>query len=192
MLYEISELVEPVHAQSFFSVSATGEIHEKLSYEYIDPEGYYRNLIQDDNSLAEEIRKLSTNMQYFLDQERVELNNEHVRSFVNFADIFLKGASEVVEVMFLIDFAGRLKIGKNRIETWLEAEIAPYDFEIVWRYPVGSKVLEINSLLEYEIYDDLVVLWAYEGENVGGYEIMEFEIPSTGYDTRVTNDSTVV
>ena len=35
-------MVEPVHASSFFSVSKTGEIHERLNFEYLDMEGYYR------------------------------------------------------------------------------------------------------------------------------------------------------
>ena len=103
-----SELVEPVHADSFFSVSRTGEIHERLSYEYIDPEGYYRRVIRDEDLLRKEVEKLADNMQSFLDQERVEINSERVRSRVDYCDLFLKGATEVVSVIYLIDFAGRL------------------------------------------------------------------------------------
>jgi hypothetical protein len=177
-----SDLVEPIHADSFFSVSRSGEIHERLCFEYLDEEGYYRKAVQRQELLEPEIRKLSTNMQYFLDQERVEINGERVTSTVAYTDVFLKGASSVVAVVYLIDFSGRIKDGANAIETWLEEEIAPYDFEILWRFPVGTKVLEIETRLEHEIYGDIISLWAYMGEDVGGHERMSFLVPPSRFD----------
>jgi multimeric flavodoxin WrbA len=79
LLNELSELVEPVHAESFFSVSRTGEIHERLSYEYADAEGYYRKVVRDQNLLAKEVQKLAANMQFYLDKERVEINFPRVQ-----------------------------------------------------------------------------------------------------------------
>ena len=180
----LSELVEPVHADSFFSVSKSGEVHERLCYEYLDPEGYYRRVIRDEGLLRKEIEKLADNMQYFLDQERVEINSERVRSRVDYCDIFLKGITEVVSVIYLIDFAGRFQEGTNKIETWLEEEEAPYDFEILWRFPVGTNIKEIVTTLDFEIYGDLVTLWAHEGDEVGGYERMEFDLTDMILDTR--------
>jgi hypothetical protein len=180
----LSDFVEPVHADSFFSVSRNGEIHERLSYEYADPEGYYRRVIRNEKLLKREIEKLADNMQYFLDQERVEINDDRVKSRVDYCDIFLKGPSEVVSVVYLIDFAGRFKEGVNKIETWLEDENAPYDFEILWRFPVGTRITEVETTLEYEIYGDIITLWAQEGDDVGGYERMEFELPKVVLDTR--------
>ncbi len=178
----LSELVEPIHAESFFSVSSTGEIHERLCFEYLDPDGYYRRVNSDPDLLRKEILKLSTNMQQFLDLERVEINGERVRSTVNYTDIFLKGVSDVVSVVYIIDFSGKFHSGKNTIKTWLEEEDAPYDFEILWRFPIGTEIVEIDSLLEYEIYQDLVTLWALEGDHVGGYEKMEFILPKASID----------
>jgi hypothetical protein len=176
----LSELVEPVHADSFFSVSKSGEVHERLCYEYLDPEGYYRRVIRDEGLLRKEVEKLADNMQHFLDKERVEINSERVKSRVDYCDIFLKGATEVVSVIYLIDFAGRFQEGTNKIETWLEEEEAPYDFEILWRFPVGTNIKEIETTLEFEIYGDLVTLWAHEGDEVGGYERMEFDLTRLG------------
>ncbi|TXT55829.1 MAG: hypothetical protein BAJATHORv1_30212 [Candidatus Thorarchaeota archaeon] len=185
---ELSELVEPIHADSFFSVAISGEIHERLTFEYLDPDGYYRRVIRDEDLLREEIEKLVNNMQYYLDKERVEINDQRVRSNVVYADIFTKGASDVVAMTYLIDFAGRFQQGINRIVTWLEEEIAPYDFEIIWRFPAGTEIREIDTLLDYEIYEDIVTLWALEGEDVGGYERMEFILPMEILDTRTRRD----
>jgi hypothetical protein len=175
---ELSDLVEPVHADSFFSVSSSGEIHERLCYEYLDMSNYYRRVLRDEKLLADEVEKLAGNLQGFLDEERVEINGERIRSRVDYCDIYLKGDTDVVGVVYIIDFAGRFHRGMNKIETWLEEEIAPYDFEILWRFPVGSKVTEIETILEFEIYGDIVSLWAMEGEEVGGYERMAFNLPT--------------
>jgi len=180
----LSELVEPIHADSFFSVSRSGEVHERLCYEYIDPEGYYRKVLRDERLFKKEIEKFADNMQHFLNLERVEINNERVKSQVDYCDIFLKGATDIVSVVYLIDFSGKFQKGANMIETWLEEEEAPYDFEIIWRYPMGTHIKEIETTLEYEIYGDLVTLWAFEGDEVGGYERMEFDLASIIFDSR--------
>ncbi len=181
-----SDLVEPIHAESFFSVSRTGEIHERLCFEYLDYDGYYSKVIQDEYLLSKETAKLSSNMQYFLDQEKVEINEERVESVVRYVDIFLKEPTDVVSIVYLIDFAGKLQKGGNKIQTWLEEEEAPYDFEIIWRFPYGTQITEINTKLDYQIYNgDFVVLWALQGDSVGGYELMEFIIPERNLDTRI-------
>jgi hypothetical protein len=172
----LSDSVEPIHADSFFSVSKTGEIHERLCYEYFDPERFYWKVVNDDDLLREEVQKIADNMQYYLDEERVEINGDQVKSQVKYADIFLKGKSDVVAILFLIDFAGQFNDDINRIETWLEEEEAPYDFEIIWRFPAGTELIEIDTLLDYEIYNDIVTLWAFSGQQVGGYERMEFKL----------------
>ena len=180
----MSDMVEPVHASSFFSVSRSGEIHEQLSFEYLDIEGYYRKVIRDEKLLAKEVEKLADNMQFFLDKERVEINGERVKSRVDYCDIFLKGDTDVVSVVYLIDFAGKFIDGENKIETWLEEEEAPYDFEILWRFPVGSKISEVETTMEFEIYKDIISLWAMDGDEVGGYEKIVFELPTEVLDTR--------
>ncbi len=173
----LEDFVEPIHADSFFSVSKYGAIHERLSFEYQDPDGYYKRVLRDDDLFRHEIEKLAANMQYFLDKERVEINEKRVRSYVSYCDIYLKGPSDVVSVIYLIDFSGDFIQGLNMIQTWLEEEDAPYDFEILWKFPTGTEIEEVETVMEFEIYDDILSLWAYEGETVGGYERLSFIIP---------------
>jgi hypothetical protein len=177
-------MVEPVHASSFFSVSRSGEIHEQLSFEYLDIEGYYRKVIRDEKLLTKEVENLVDNMQLFLDKEKVEINAERVKSQVDYCDIFLKGETDVVSVIYLIDFAGKFVSGENIIETWLEEEEAPYDFEILWRFPIGSKIVEVETTMEFEVYQDIISLWAMDGDEVGGYEKIIFRLPDSTLDTR--------
>jgi len=174
----MSDMVEPVHASSFFSVSRIGEFHEQLNFEYLDMAGYYRKVVREENLLAKEVEKLADNMQYFLDKERVEINSERVKSQVDFCDIYLKGQTDVVSVIYLIDFTGKFVNGQNVIETWLEEEQAPYDFEILWRFPIGTKIIEVETTMDFDIYDDIISLWAIDGDDVGGYEKIIFELSS--------------
>ena len=145
---------------------------------------YYRKVIRDESLLAKEVEKLAGNMQYFLDKERVEINSERVKSQVDFCDIYPKGRTDVVSVLYLIDFTGKFVDGHNVIETWLEEEQAPYDFEILWRFPIGTKIVEIETIMDFDIYDDIISLWAIDGDDVGGYEKIVFELPSGTLDTR--------
>ncbi len=46
---------------------------------------------------------------------------------------------------------------------------------------MGTHDISIESLLEYEIYKSIVVLWAQEGDKVGGYERMEFNLASANH-----------
>ncbi|TFH07658.1 MAG: hypothetical protein E4H14_08020 [Candidatus Thorarchaeota archaeon] len=70
------------------------------------------------------------------------------------------------------------------IETWLEEEEAPYDFEILWRFPFGTKIVEVETTMDFDIYDDIISLWAIDGDDVGGYEKLVFELPSSTSDER--------
>ena len=167
----LADSVEPIHADSFFSVSKTGEIHERLCYEYSDPEGFYRNVVNDDDLLREEVQKFADNMQYYLDKERVEINGQRVRSQVDYADIFLKGKSEVVAVLFLIDFEGsfndhsKFLTSRGRYEFLFD--LRPDDYK-AWakglkkagyatdrKYP--KKLISFIENFELYKYDDLVL-----------------------------------
>ena len=181
---DMPEMVEPLHAESFFSVARSGEIHERLNFEYLDMSNYYRRVLRDESLLREEIEKLVNNMQFFLDKERVEINGEKVRSQVDYCDIYLKGDSDVVSIIYIIDFAGRFTKDENVIETWLEEEEAPYDFEIIWRFPIGTRIVEVETNLEFDVYDDIISLWAMDGDEVGGYEKLVFTLPESIFDTR--------
>lgn len=168
--------MEPTHAEAFFSVSSTGEIHERLSYDYVDEGGYYRRVLSDQELLDAEITKLSTNMQRILDAERVEINGRRTMSDVEYVDIIMRDARSLVSAIFLIDFCGQFE-RINRIETWIEEEEAPYDFEIFWRFPRGTRLLEVHTQLEYDNHGDILSLWASTGDRVGGYERLVFELP---------------
>ncbi len=166
--------IVPIHAEAFFSVSKTGEIHQRLIFDYDDPGEYYYSLLDDDLKLNEEIEKVVLNMQEFLDEEKVILNKIRVRPKVTFCDIIHRGRPDIPSITFVIEFKGTFFEGKNVIDTYTEKEYAPYDFEVIWKFPDGTEIVDIDTPLHYEIQDSILYLWAYEGEKVGGAERIAF------------------
>ncbi len=172
-----SDRVVPIHAEAFFSLSVDGEIHQRLCFEYHDPTGHYRGVLLDDALYSEEVTQLSDNMQRFLDEERIEINGTRVRPVISYTDIFLKGTTDVVAIVYLIDLRCRFQKTKNRVEFWSDEEIATYDYEILWRFPCGSSITNVETSLQYETLGDILLLWAWKGDNVGGHEVIEFALP---------------
>jgi len=168
--------IVPIHAEAFFSVSKTGEIHQRLIFDYDDPDEYYYSIIDDEMKLADELGKVSANMQDFLDDETVIINKIKVRPKVIFCDIIHRGKPEIPSITFVIEFKGTFFEGKNLIDTYTDEEYAPYDFEVVWKFPEGSEIIDVDTPLHYEIDGTILYLWAYEGEKVGGREKIAFSL----------------
>ena len=170
----LEDEVEPIHAEAFFSVCRTGEIHQRLIFDYDDPEGYYYSVVNDDIKLNEEISKVVVNLQNYLDDEEVIINKIRVKPKVAFCDIIHRGNLDIPSITFVIRYMATFFEGKNIIDTTSDEEYAPYDFEVVWSFPEGTEITLVDTPLHYDIDGSILYLWAYEGESVGGHEIIEF------------------
>ena len=174
------EKILPLHANSFFIVSGDGSFNQILSYDYYDPKGYYDRLTHRPIDFEKEINKLWSNMQDFLDEETIKINDTAVRPLVRYVDIGHRGSETTPFITWIIFFRGRFKRDENSFESWTEKERATYDFEVYWSFPPGTTILEINSPMDYEPQGNLLVLWARKGDQVGGYEKIVFRLPIRG------------
>lgn len=172
------ERIKPLHAQCFFSVSRRGEFHQFLTYDYMDPDGYYAELVHAaEEQYEEEMSRLIANMQSFLDSEVVKVNGRRVRPRVLSISMEHRGVREVPCITWLIWFKGRAKGGVNVFENFSEQEVAEYDFEVAWLFPWRSKVLEVQVPTDYEVVGGRALfIWARKGDRVGGYEKIVFEL----------------
>ncbi len=57
-------------------------------------------------------------------------------------------------------------------------EIAEYDIEVLYLFPKGTQIIEVDTPLEYEIRGPILLVWARKGDKVGGYEAVHFKFPS--------------
>ncbi|RLF14012.1 MAG: hypothetical protein DRJ66_06800 [Thermoprotei archaeon] len=174
----MSESVRPIHAQEYFTVSTDGEVTQIITFYYHDPEGYYRELAEE-GRIGKELDKMVINMQSFLDEERIYINERRVRPEVVGADLSFLGSPEIVSAIFIIKFKGTIQKGINVYEDHYEPEITEYGYEIYWVFPLGWKILDVEMAGDHEIIGDgnILVVWAEEGTNTGGHERIMFYVP---------------
>jgi len=168
----------PIHAQGFFTVSINGLVTQVTVFDYFDPMEYYAGLLEGSPGLEEEYRKLSFNMQEFLNDEKVFINKKRVKPKVKGVDICLRGERDKPSIVFIIIFKGVLKPGINLYEDFYEETEAEYDYEFYWVFPPGVTILEAEMPGDYEIIgDNILMVWVRKGEHVEGAEKISFWIP---------------
>ncbi|MHA1594770.1 MAG: hypothetical protein ACTSXJ_07020 [Candidatus Baldrarchaeia archaeon] len=173
----MSEEIIPLHAQTFFVVTRSGEIIQFLEYDYYDPNEYYKELTHKEEEFIREIEKLWANMQQFMDECKIYINGEEVRAEVVFTDIQHRGASTVPYVIWIIVARGKFRSGVNEYRVICEEEKLEYDCEAFWVFPHGTRILSVKTYMNYDVYDNLIILWARKGDIIGGEEIIKFELP---------------
>ena len=169
--------IEPLHAHCFFSVSKKGEFHQYLVYDYYDEEGCYAELLHKPREYRREMAKLAQNMQEELDKEIVKVNGERVYPRVMAIAMEHRGSRQLPYIAWIIKFKGKLKKGINIFENLSEEEIAQYDYEVVWCFPLRTKIINVEVKGECEVLNGpTIMIWARKGMKVGGLERIVFKL----------------
>ena len=167
----------PIHANAIFTVSTNGEITQALFYDYYDPEGHYAKLTHNPDHHKQEIQTLHQNMQYFLDKEKIIINQKPVLQKIEYVNYDHHGMKDTPYVYWVISFKGDLKPGINTLESQVALDTINYDFEILWRLPTNTTITQVDTPLNYEIHNNILTLWGRKGDTVGGKEIIYFILP---------------
>ncbi len=170
--------VQPLFASSVFSISPPLEVFQVLIYDYIDPEGTYQKLLEEEDEFQREAEKLWLNMTEFLNAEKVYLNDERVKQQLLHVDIGLRGRADAPYFQWVIHFSGTPSQDINSMKSEVTQEIAEYDIEVLYLFPKGTQIIEVDTPLEYEIRGPILLVWARKGDKVGGYEAVHFKFPS--------------
>jgi len=170
-----SKMVKPVYASAYFNVSLDG-IRYTLVFDYIDPAGYYRRVLGDEELRERELETVADNMQGFLDEEEILVNGERVRAEVVLADIGFRGEPGRVYILFIIDIACRLRRGANIYENRYEPEEFEYDYSAYWIFPRGSKIHEALLGGSTKVVGNVVVVHGSKGDISPGYERIRFDL----------------
>ncbi|OYT38941.1 MAG: hypothetical protein B6U89_04965 [Desulfurococcales archaeon ex4484_58] len=169
---------QPIYGFGFFYMHRSGLVDQIIIFEYWDPDHYYEEVIRNEDKLRGEIEKLFSNMQYYLDQEKVLINGIDADPRVVSVDIGLKGKPEIAYIVFHIVFKGELKRGVNVYENIYEEEIAEYEYVVYWFFPENVKVLRAEVGVPYYIENDGRTLFfkVKPGTRVGGREAIYFQL----------------
>lgn len=176
----MKEHVEPIplYAQGFFIVDSSGLFNQMVIFDYWDPSGYYKKISSDEDLLREELEKIKSNMQYFLDCERLLINGEETRPLVKYVSLGFRGKEELPYLFFHIIFKGEIVEGENIYEDYFDEEVAEYDYVVTWIFPLGARVVSADVGVEYSLFENrrLLVYHVKAGTTVRGYEKIVFEL----------------
>jgi len=178
----VDEVIEPIpiYAQGYFHVHRSGLIDQIIIYDYWDPGRVYESIIKDKKKLSEEINKLASNMQMFLDMEKVIINDKETHPVVVDVDIGLRGRPELAFIVFHIVFYGSLTPGVNKYVNIYEEEVVEYDYDVYWFFPEKTRVLKADLGVPHRVSGDGRVLFFHveKGTRINGRETIIFKIES--------------
>lgn len=169
--------IRPIYGQGFFYVSRGGGFTQVIVFDYYDPAHYYAEVVSSATRLKDEVEAFRNNMQLYLDQEKVVINGERVRPRVVNVEVGLRGLKRVAYAVFVIEFESQLKSGLNIYENYYEEEYVGYDYAVYWFFPRGSKVIQVDLGVDYNLINDRILFFKVpKGTCVRGYERIVFEV----------------
>ena len=166
--------VQPLFASSVFSISSQMEVYQVINYDYRDSDKVYEKILEDEEALQIELEKIHSNMAEFLAAEKVYINGSRVEQKIVHVDIGLRGTPEVAYFQWVIQFQGKPLAEENVLASDVEEEAAEYDIEVLYLFPTGTKILDVDTPMMYEIRGPLLFVWAQKGDVVGGHEAVRF------------------
>ncbi len=169
--------VQPLFASSIFSISPILEVYQVIIYDYHDPEGVYERILKDEEALQREVTLIHANMSKFLAAENVFINDERVEQQILHVDIGLRGRPQIAYFQWVVHFQGTPRDGENELSSDIEEELAEYDIDVLYMFPGGTRIIEVETPMEYEIRNPLLFVWGQKGDIVGGYEAVRFKFP---------------
>ncbi len=136
--------MKPVNGYGFFIVSKSGVFTHVIIFEYLDKELEYFTLIKDEDRKTEEIKTLRENMQEFLNEEDVRINDRESHMRVEDVEIGFAGSRHLPYIQYIVRFFGRLKKGVNAYEDSYIPERTTYKYSVAWLFPPSSEILEVD------------------------------------------------
>ncbi|MCY0859668.1 MAG: hypothetical protein OWQ54_04485 [Sulfolobaceae archaeon] len=167
----MAERIRPIYANAFFRMSITGLVTQYMLYYYDDPEKYYYNL--DKSKLRRELINIKRNLQSFLEEEQIYINNRRTKAKVRRIDIgFIRDDIPVIE--FIITFRGKLAKGRNVYIDKYEEEVSEYPYEFTWYLP--GEVVEYQLDGEVKVSKGLINVKVKKGTKLRGEEKIVFTL----------------
>ncbi len=169
--------MEPIYAHGFHVWTGT-HVQLVIVFDYRDREGkYYEVVSKGGRDLAEELGMLMHNMQQFLDEEIIKVNDVRVRPRVIDVAVGIKGYVHRPYIEYVVAFEAPLRKGDNRYEVHYEEEVAEYDYEIVHIFPLNTSIVGWEMAGSGEASSNVLRVRVKRGTRVGGRETIQFRVP---------------
>ncbi|MEM4718078.1 MAG: hypothetical protein QXE81_04895 [Desulfurococcaceae archaeon] len=169
---------KPIYGLGLFLVRETGLIEQFIEFCYLDPGETYAKIMKDRDQGKKEKTKLARNMQTFLDQEEVLINNQRVYPKVIDVEIGFREDFKHPYIVFFIVFTGILRHGLNIYEDKYNSELVEYNYRVYWIFPSKARVIKADLGVPYILLNNgrILAFSVNKGSEIRGYERIEFEI----------------
>ncbi|MFX0208052.1 MAG: hypothetical protein ACFFDT_18850 [Candidatus Hodarchaeota archaeon] len=167
------EKEKPIGAYSEFRVGSE-QIHQTLEFHYWDPSQIYLRL-QKTDSLDGELVFIKQNLQDFIDEDKLFVNQVEVPMFVETVSLSFKENNPQLPILTFLIVSGSYQLifnEKNCLILDAEQEIATYKCQAIWNLP-GS-VQHVVSSSPFKIDEHQVIFTSHKGQKVGGREEIYF------------------
>ena len=89
---------------------------------------------------------------------------------------FTLGMEDVFSQILVFDYYDPGRYYYRLLED--EEGVAEYDYEVYWFLPRGSRIIEVETSTDYEIFGErFLVMWARRGDRYSGHEKIVFTLP---------------
>ena len=167
--------IRPIHAQGIFAVCKDGEIAQIINFDYEDKSLYYARLA-DKEKLDYELERIGENMQEFLDEERVLINDTRTFPRVYGVDLNFRGELIYPTVTIIIKFHGNLRMGHNQYLNIYKETKAEYNYEIYWIFPINTRITKVRVNGDYDIKGNILYIWVEKDKKIYGREEIYFKL----------------
>ncbi|OLS18958.1 MAG: hypothetical protein HeimC3_47740 [Candidatus Heimdallarchaeota archaeon LC_3] len=159
---------------------AESNLNQIINFYYFDPDQIYNKIKRDLDVKGEneEFSKIIDNMQKYLDEDKVFINQEEL--FLDIVDGYISYPdTESLEYPLLTfevsSSSYKLFNGRNIIELAGYDQKSPYLITANWNLP--GVVLKVQSQTSHKIIGNKINFQAKKDEIISGYELIEFLYP---------------
>jgi hypothetical protein len=163
---------KPIFVETYFRITPT-RIHQKLYFYYDDPSKNYFHL-KNTGASEGELEAVQTNLQYWIDQDDLLINNQKVRMIIQSSSLEFQRKNPVLPFIIFKISSQLYRLSSkevNEIHLYAKPEKIPYPAISCWKTHIGSiKSVESKSYNVISYNRTQVTFYLTAGEVIGGDE----------------------
>lgn len=163
---------KPIFVEAFFRITPT-QIQQTLYFYYHDPSRNYFHLKKTGASKGE-LEAVQANLQYWIDQDDLFINNQNIRMIIQNANLVFQGNNPEFPYLIFYILSQPFQFFDqqiNEIHLYAKPEKLPYPAISCWKTLIGTMIsIESNSFCIISRDKTHLTFYLAKGEIIGGDE----------------------
>lgn len=162
---------KPIFAETFFSLRKS-RITQSMYFYYYDISKIYYNL-KKTSAVRGELDSIQTNLQRFIDEDTLHINNNLIKMVINSTDVLFHGNDPLFPVLvFQVSSTPYLlsTTSLNEIHLYAKPEKIPYSAISCWKTNGNISKVESNSFFRINDNNHNLTFFLMKNEIIGDHE----------------------